>query len=208
VAALESQACAVPTASALACDPDLKPDPYGLGLSAEQKSAELFVRCVALWGPQALQRAALACAELQWVVQTRCPSDARPLRDAAMAGARAYAARPDESTRLAARAAADACWARWERHRTPDSASARMTWEALGAPWFAAALAGHDMPLEAHDGAPPRVASSSWGARHATDLGRAVEVAQHWAGHVQVLDAMKAALLAWALSDAPAQDFR
>lgn len=208
VAALESQACPVPKASVLVLDPDLKPDPYGLGLSAEQKSAALFVRCVALWGPQALQRAALACAELQWLVQTRCPAALQPLRDAAMAGARAHAARPGESTRLAARVAAEACWARWERHRNPDSAAAKNTWEALGAPWFAATLAGRDMPLETYDGPPPRVASSSWGARHTTDLGRAVEAAEHWAGHTQVLEAMTTALLTWALSDAPAQDFR
>ena len=220
IALLESQGLAVPTAKVFARDPALKPDPYGLGLSRDEKAMALFTRCVAFWGPQALQRAALACAELQLSQQNQCPADLLPLRDAAMDAARrrmaalsdttldeagAKAAR--QGTRKSAKAAAEACWARWETHKNPDSAAATKTWKNLGAPWFAAALIGNSMKLQDYDGEPPRVASSSWGARNTTDLGRAAEVAQEWTSHAQTLGAMQDALLAWALGNAKPKDF-
>ena len=194
----------VPEDKVLAKDPALKPDPYGLGLPNDEKAMTLFTRCVGFWGPDAIRCASLACAELQWQVQDKCPAELRPLRDAAMAAARAHASAQDGASRqaaqVAAQAAAEACWARYEKHRNPDSAAAQTTWQNLGAPWFAAEAAGNAMPLEDYDGDPPREASSSWGARNTVCLSRAAEAATTWTDHPRAMAAMRAALLAWALA--------
>jgi hypothetical protein len=207
IADLEQQGLEIPHSKNFARDPQLRPDPYGVGLSGEQKATDLFVRCVAFWGAQAIQRAALACAELQFAAQTRGPSALLVLRNCAMFAARSYMDRPGENTRVAAVEASEACWQRWEKHRNPDRAAARTTWEHLGAPWFAATLAGDAMELREYDGPPPRVASSSWGARNTSHLHRAAEAAGHWTSPAQALLAMQDALLAWALSDAPETEF-
>jgi len=194
----------VPEDKVLAKDPALKPDPYGLGLPKDEKAMALFTRCVGFWGPDAIRRASLACAELQWQVQDKCPAALRPLRDAAMAAARAHASAQDEASRqaaqVAAQAAAEACWARYEKHRNPDSAAAQTTWQNLGAPWFAAEAACNAMPLEDYDGDPPREASSSWLIRNTECLSRAADVATTWTDHTRTMAAMRAALLAWALA--------
>ena len=194
----------VPEDKVLAKDPALKPDPYDLGLPKDEKAMALFTRCVGFWGPDAIRCASLACAELQWQVQDKCPAALRPLRDAAMAAARAHASAPDEASRQAAQvdaqAAAEACWTRYEQHRNPDSAAAQRTWQNLGAHWFAAEAAGNAMPLEDYDGDPPREASSSWGARNTVCLSRAAEAASTWTDHPRAMAAMRAALLAWALA--------
>ncbi|WP_156372031.1 hypothetical protein [Acidovorax sp. Leaf78] len=207
IAALERQGLAVPHSKIFARDPQLKSDPHGLGLSVEQKATDLFVRCVAFWGAQSIQRAALACAELQFAARNRAPAALLVLRNAAMAAARNYIACPGDATRLAAVQASEACWQHWEKHRNPDSAAARATWEHLGAPWFAATLAGDAMDLTEYDGPPPRVASSTWGARSTSHLNRAAEAAGHWTSPAEALRAMQEALLAWALSDAPEAEF-
>jgi len=207
IAALERQGLAIPHSKIFARDPQLKPDPHGLGLSVEQKATDLFVRCVAFWGAQSIQRAALACAELQFAARNRAPAALLVLRNAAMAAARNYIACPGEATRLAAVQASEACWQHGEKHRNPDSAAARATWEYLGAPWFAATLAGDAMDLTEYDGPPPRVASSTWGARSTSHLNHAAEAAGHWTSPAEALRAMQEALLAWALSDAPEAEF-
>ena len=106
----------------------------------------------------------------------------------------------DLSDQPEALAAAEACWARYEQHRNPDSAAAQRTWQHLGAPWFAAEAAGKAMPLESYDGDPPREASSSWGARNTVCLSRAADAATTWTNHPRAMAAMRAALLAWALA--------
>ena len=166
-----------------------------------------FVRCMALWGPRALERAALACVELQMARQTRCSADIEPLRDAAMAAVRRHAQHADDEARASAHAAAQACFEWWEpRHDDdPDALLAREHWCQLGAPWFAAQFAADDLALTSWDGEPPRGASATWGNRNRIWLSRAADAASAWCSIGETQQAMHAALLAWVQDPATAE---
>lgn len=208
--ALEAAGLVAPDWALFRQDPSLDRNPHGLDLPADLLELALFVRCMALWGPRAFERAAFACADLQRARQPDGDAALRLLRDAAFEAARAHLAQPGEASRAAAEQAAAACRDWWgERHDDdPDTEAARASWCELGAPWFAAEVAADPMAFTEWDGEPPRAASWTWGNRHAVWPERATEAAAAWSTPAEVQAAMRDALLAWALDDrVPPEDF-
>ena len=200
--ALHADSIPFPTSDDFRSDSVFDPNPHRLDLSSGYVETALLVHSLAVWGPDALIRAAFACAKLQVERQTACRPDLVGPRDAALQAVAAYLQTPTNERLQQVAAAVGWCNELYAPHEEdPDSEDARTAWTQLGAPWFAAETAAQDFKLESYDGDGPREASSTWCQRNAVWPVRAAEVAAGWSSHDEVCAAIRTALLDWIQSN-------
>ena len=147
--ALENESILAPTIDDFRGDPVFDPNPHGLDLPKGCLDLSLFVHSLAVWGPDALIRSALACATLQVENQIACPSHLVPARDGAFRAVKASVETPTDVNRSEVIRACAACQNLYAPYdNDPDSADAQTAWSHLGASWFAAETAAQDYRLE------------------------------------------------------------
>ena len=165
--ALHADSIPFPTSDDFRSDSVFDPNPHRLDLSSGYVETALLVHSLAVWGPDALIRAAFACAKLQVEGQTACRPDLVGPRDAALQAVAAYLQTPTNERLQQVAAAVGWCNELYAPHEEdPDTEDARTAWTQLGAPWFAAETAAQDFKLESYDGDGPREASSTWCQRN------------------------------------------
>jgi hypothetical protein len=178
-------------------DPTFDPNRFRLKLPDEYLETSFLVRTLAFWGWRPLVDVAVICSEIQLERSVPAADAVTDMRLAAAAAAKAFQADPSVRNRAVARSVADACAAEYARFELePDSASARTTWVALGACWFAAETAAQDFSLTRWDGPGPAAASSTWGNRNSVWPQRAAEVATEAMSFGAVMDRIAEAVIA------------
>jgi len=198
---LQTESVLVPTIDDFRADPVFDPNPHQLELPKDCLEASLFVRSLAIWGPDVLNRSAFACAVLQLENQTACRPDLVPARDAAFGAVRAFIESPTDMHRRNVIRASEACQRLYAPYEDdPDSTDAQTVWSHLGAPWFAAETAAQDYQLEDNDGPGPREASSTWCNRNAVWPTRAADAAAEWSSYDQARAKIQQSLLDWILN--------
>ena len=196
--ALDADSISFPTSDDFRSDPVFDPNPHRLDLPSGYVETALLVHSLAVWGPDALIRAAFACAKLQVERQTVCRPDLVGPRDAALQAVAAYLQSATDERLQEVAAAVGWCNELYAPHEEdPDTEEARNVWTQLGAAWFAAETAAQDFKLESYDGDGPREASSTWCKRNVVWPVRAAEVAAGWSSHDEVRATIRTALLDW-----------
>lgn len=198
---LQTESVLVPTIEDFRADPVFDPNPYKLDLPKDYLDASLFVRSLAIWGPEVLNRSAFACAVLQIENQTTCRPDLVPARDAAFRAVSAFIESPTETHLGEVIRASEACQKLYAPcEDDPDNADAQTAWTHLGAPWFAAETAAQGYKLEDYDGPGPREASSTWCNRNVVWPTRAADAAAEWSSYDQARAVIQKSLLDWILN--------
>jgi len=199
--ALENESILAPTIDDFRSDPVFDPNPHGLDLPKGCLDLSLFVHSLAVWGPDALIRSALACATLQMENQIACRSHLVPARDGAFRAVKAFIESPTDMNRSEVIRACAACQKLYAPYDDdPDSEDAQTTWSHLGASWFAAETAAQDYRLEDYDGPGPREASPTWCRRNAVWPQRAAESSAGLSSYDDVHAVIRTSLLGWILS--------
>lgn len=204
IAALEAAGLPAPVPAALANDPTMAEPSWMRDAEVEDDLLQRirFVRRLALWGPGALVRAALAAADYQAERQPLPRGAMAQLRADMLTAVRAWVEDPaaPETLALACEAAARGQKKYRPHERNPDSPKAVQVWLELGAPWCAAEAAACDWNLTQWDGPGPREASHTWGNRLSVWPGRAVDAACECGSYAEVEAAIRMRLLAWTRS--------
>jgi hypothetical protein len=204
IQALSDARLAVPKMAQFAKDKEFDPNPNKLKLPREHLQTMLLLRALALWGSEALIRAAVACAELQVSRQTKCEPSLLRIRDSARITAADFVTSPDVVHRKRAKTAATACQRAYKPFEdNPDTDVAASIWHQLGAPWFAAETVSQDFSLSRWDGPGPPEASATWGNRNSVWPARAAETAAHWSSYPEVRSMIQTALVEWSVGKIP-----
>ncbi len=202
IAAFRSGSVTFPTPADFMADPDFDPNPHNLDLPEDSLATTLLVQSLAIWGPDAIMRTALACARVQVQHQPECRQDLVTPRDDALRAVEALMDSPPKERNYAAvRRAADLCTSLYSPYEEePDAPDGEVICHQLGAPWFAAETAAQEFEIQPYDGPGPREGCPTWCRRNTVWTDRAADVAAHWASHSTVREQIRRALVEWAMS--------
>ena len=198
VKALQNDSIPFPTADDFRTDSVFDPNPHQLNLPEDELETSLLVQSLAVWGPDALIRSALACAASQITQHVACRADLVVPRDSAFDAVKTWIQSPTHEKHNSVKQASDRCARLYAPYEDdPDSSEANIIWSHLGAPWFAAETAAQEYRLEDYDGPGPREASPTWCRRNAVWPTRAADAAAEWSSHDNVRTMIRRAILDW-----------
>jgi hypothetical protein len=125
-----------PRTSDFQLDPAYDSNPHKLDLDEQSLQSAFFVRCLSVWGGEALIRAVNACSLLQCLHHSSCSTKYKSLRNAAAHALQAMVDLPSPTTHKVAKAVLLKCQAEDRRFENdPDTDEASEVWYCLGAPW-------------------------------------------------------------------------
>ena len=200
--AMQADSIPFPTIDDFRADSAFDPNPHELDLPEAFLETSLFVHSLAVWGPDVLIRAALACTRFQIERQTTCRSDLVAPRDAALLAVQRFIRSATDENRKTLTEACRRCNKIYAPHEDdPDSPEAETVRSHLGAAWWAAETALQDYKLEEYDGPEPREGSSTWCRRNAVWPINAAHAAAEWTPHDDVRAAIRTSLLDWVVID-------
>lgn len=191
-----------PTKSDFQADRTYDPNPHKLKLAAEELDSTFLMRCVSTWGAEPLMRAVNACSQLQCERHGSCSPQILPLRTETARALQVLIDAPSPASRRQANEVLLKCKAAYRQYeKSPDSAEARQVWYHLGAPWFGLETATGDLAARSDCGeTEPAPSNASWCARTTVWPVRAIDAAAHWSSHVIAQEAIRMALISWAVS--------
>jgi hypothetical protein len=189
-----------PRTSDFQLDPAYDSNPHKLDLDEQSLQSAFFVRCLSVWGGEALIRAVNACSLLQCLHHSSCSTKYKSLRNAAAHALQAMVDLPSPTTHKVAKAVLLKCQAEDRRFENdPDTDEASEVWYCLGAPWCGLETALGNLQARPDCGEQePGPSNATWCARASVWPERALDAAAHRSSHALARAVIKSALLAWA----------
>lgn len=191
-----------PSKSDFKADRTYDPNPHNLKLAADELDSTFLMKCVSTWGAETLLHAVNACSQLQCQRHDSCSPQIQPLRTEAAGALQELIDSPSPATRRRANEVLLKCKVAYRCHeKSPDSMEAQQVWYHLGAPWFGLEAATGELAARIDcDETEPAPSNSSWCARVTVWPVRAIDAAAHWSSHIVAQEAVRLALISWAVN--------
>lgn len=183
-------------------DPTYNANPFSLDLPPDYVEIIFLIKSVATWGPEALINIAASSMTLEVANYHDNHNHLSEIRFRTTEAVKQYLVKTDSLNKNKVLDSCMECRATYRPYQDePESVLAQRTWEALGAPWFAAeTICANFSAVKDYGETEPPASNSTWINRCSVWPIRAAEQAAKWTFYGKVQEKFRRDLIDWVKS--------